>query len=128
MHQRVRETNTLLVSFGKVPDDTPLHTSKAALLNDLIRPLTRTFARQALQTRAKLQILPHPHVARQWIVLRHVTNATAHLVGFTKDIQPRNLDGAGACGKKARKDAHRRAFAGAILAQQTDDFTPGDLE
>jgi hypothetical protein len=58
--------------------------------DDRIDPLARAAAAQALEAGAKFQILPHPHVRVQRIVLRHVANTAPHLVSLRKNIQPRH--------------------------------------
>src|ERR1039458_9778799 len=85
-------------------------------------------AAQAFQPCAKLQVLPHPHVMVQWIVLRHVTDAAPHFIRLLANIQSSHAHGARARRQVAGENPHGRALAGSILAQQSDNLAPPDRE
>jgi hypothetical protein len=128
MDERVRQSDTLAVAFGKVADDRPVHIRQAALFHDRVHALARTFPGQALQLGAKPQILPHPHLRMQRIVLRHVADAAANLPRVRENIQARHARRAGGGRQEAGEDAHRGAFARAVRAEQADDLAAPDRE
>ncbi len=116
MHQGVGQADPLAVSFGKMADDPLADLAQAALGDDRIDPFARTAVAQPFEPRPKFQVFPHPHVVVQRIVLRHVANTAAHLVGLRKNIQSRHPGRAGGRRHEAGKDAHGGAFARAVIA------------
>src|SRR5580765_4893684 len=64
----------------------------------------------------------------QRIVLRHVSDATSNLVGFRENIVPGHADGAGGGGKITGHDAHDRAFARTVRAEESNDLSPFHVE
>ena len=72
------------------------------------------------------RVLPHAHVLVQRVVLRHITDAAAHLIRLREHIQARHSHGARGRRQVTGKNAHRRALARPIGAEQPDDLAPPD--
>ena len=128
MHQRVRQTDPLLVTLGKLADDAPVHLRQPALLHHRGHALARTPPVKALEPRAEFQVFPHAHFGIQRIVFRHVTDAAAHFLRLVKHIEARDAHRAGRRRQETRKNPHGRAFARAIRSEQADNFAARDRE
>ena len=128
MHQRVRQTDALPVAFRKLADDAAAHVRQAALLHHRRDALAGTPPAEALEPRAEFQVFPHAHFGVQRVVLRHVADAAAHLRRLMKHVEARHARRAARRRQEAGQNAHRRAFARAVRAEQADDFAARDRE
>src|SRR5207244_5221322 len=126
VRQRVRQTDALPVTFGQVAHDPAAHFGQTALLHYHINPLAAAADAKAFQPRAELEVFTHPHIEVERIVLRHVTNAPPHFVGLSKHIQAGDARRAGTRRHETREDTHRRALAGAVRSEKTDDLAASD--
>ena len=74
MDHRVGQTEPLAEALRQRRNHLALDLGQAAEIRDIRQPLLDSPARNAFESRAKGQILIHPHVVRQRDVLRHVTD------------------------------------------------------
>jgi hypothetical protein len=84
--QRVGQADPLAVALGEVADDLFGNVLQAALGQDGVHPLAGTPPAEPLQPGAELEILPHPHLVVEGVVLRHVADAAAGFQRLGEDI------------------------------------------
>jgi len=109
-------------ALRKMADDALAHFRQSALFHHDTDPFPATLSRQPLQPRPKLQIFAHAHIKVERVIFRHVTDAPPDLLRFLENVQPRDARRPGRRGHVTRENAHRRALAGAIWAEQPRDF------
>src|SRR6185437_4328010 len=72
--------------------------------------------------RHEVEIVLDRHFGIEGNRLGKVTDLSAHLQGIAKNVVPIDCRGSGRWRKIPTKDAHRRRLAGAIRAQEPQDF------
>ena len=70
------------------------------------------------------QVLLDVHVQVQGNVFGQVADAPPHVQGLLQDIDPIHRDRARVGGQEGGDDLHGRALAGAVGAQEAEDFSP----
>ena len=128
VHQRIGEPDALAESFRELADDAFLDVDQAALLEHGVHPFPAAPPAEALQPRAELQELPHPHVEMDGVVLRHVADPPPHLVRLVEDIETRHPRRAARRRHEAGEDAHGGRFARAVRPEEPDDLPATDRE
>src|SRR5262249_51490156 len=83
---------------------------------------------EALQSRAKLQVLGHAELAVERATLRHVPDPPADGDRVGEDIEPGDAGAAAGGGEVAGQDAHGGGLAGPVGAEKPDDAALGDHE
>ena len=92
VHQRIRQADPLAVTLGKLADDPPADLGQAALLHHHVHPLRATVLRLSPLSRARNFRYSRTRMSMvQRVVLRHVTDPAAHLLGLrgTRPAPPR---------------------------------------
>ena len=120
--QRIGEADTLLVTLRQMANDAMADVLQPALFHHRVHPLAGLGAAQTLQAGAKSQILLHPHVAMQRVVLRHVADAPAHFIRLGENIEARHAHRAAGGRHEAGQHAHDGALPGAIRPEQAHDL------
>ena len=128
VHQRVGQPDTLPIALGQLSDDALLDVLESALLDHPVDALPAATDPQALEPGAELEVVADPHVDVQRVVLGHVADAAAHLVGLVEHVEPRDADGAARRRHERRQDAHGRRFAGAIRPEEPDHLPAAHRE
>ena len=120
---RLCQSDSLSVTFGKVPDQTLLHIGDLCHFHDLIDLLLPLFFRNFFQFCHEVQVFSDSHVNIQWRKLRQITDGTLCLLRIFLDIFA--IDGHSAlrsC-QVTRDDVHCRGFTGAVRTKKTVDLT-----
>ena len=78
MHEGIGQPDALAEAFGEFPDHAPMHLSQIKLRNHILNPFAAGGFVQPLESGAKFQILPHPHVFMQRIVFGHEPHTSAY--------------------------------------------------
>src|SRR5947208_3337690 len=128
MHERVGESDTLFVTFGKMPDYFSVDVGQPALLHDDIDSFARFFSAETFQPRTKFQIFTNTHFGMERIIFRHVTDPAAHFIGLRENVEAGHAGRAGSRRQKTGKNTHRRGFARAVWTKQADNFAAPDCK
>ena len=106
-------------------------------LNSVTRPQASTHqsrrsaqlsGRQAAGLPDEGQVFLHVHVQVQGNILGQVADAPAHIQRLLQDIDPIHRHRPRIGGQEGGDDLHGRALAGAVGAQEAEDFSPVDPE
>ena len=128
VHERVRQSHALPITFRKRPDYFFLHFFQSAKLLHVADALRDAAMRHAFQRCAVIEVFGHPHVVVERDVFRHVTEMRTGLERLLKNVETRDRGAAGRRRHEAGENPHRRAFAGAVRAQKSHDLAFADLE
>ena len=99
-----------------------------AELEHFVDPRPQFSARHFFEAAAKPKIFRHPHIFGQRIIFRHVTDVALGGFRLAGDGEAADFHRAGVGGQIAGENAHRRAFAGAVGAEQADNLSAFDGE
>ena len=122
------DADPLAVAFGELADDLVANALEVAELEHLINARAEHAALDLLQPPAEIEVFRHPHVLGQRIVLGHVADLALDLVGLRRDGHAADADAPGRGRQVAGEDAHRGGLAGAVGAEEAENFAPGHLE
>jgi hypothetical protein len=120
--------DALLVALRERADDRRVAELEAAPVAGLFDPLLAVAEPDALDRRAELEVLPHPHLHVERVRFRKIADAAADLGGLAEAVEAGDAGGAARRRNVAGEDAHRRRLAGAVGAEEADDLALADLE
>ena len=120
-HKRLGNTHTLPVSLRQLPQDAAAHIGETALFHNPRHLPLPLCAGQTLHLRHISEEAPHRHFIIQWHMLRQITHAPLHFQRMIMHLISVNPRLAPARRKKARQNAHGRAFPRTVRPEKPDN-------
>ena len=114
----LRQSDSLSVTFGKVPDQTLLHIGDLCHFHDLVNLLLPLFFRHFFQFCHEVQVFSDSHVNIQRRKLRQITDGTLCLLRIFLDIFAIDSHSALRGCQITRDDVHGRGFTRAVRTKK----------
>src|SRR5262249_24476790 len=108
-------TREALDQFVALVDDVRLSQS----VRDAVRSF---FRRNILDARDEIEIILNAHVGIKRGRLGEITYAAPHFERIVEHVETGDFRGSRSCGHESRQDSHRRGFACAVGAEESEDF------
>ena len=128
VNEGLREPDSLPVAVREVADLFSQYLGQAADLDDALRALLEGVLVELSQVAREAEVLEHAHLEVERRALRQVAEALTDLQRLVEDVVAVDARRAPGRGDEAREDAHRGRLAGAVGAQEADDFATTNLE
>ena len=121
--QSLRESDTLFIAFGEVPDQTLGNRLQYQHTHGFFHTAFSLICRNALQFRREIQVFPDSHILVQWRLLRQIANTGPRFLWLFEDIMS-VYDHTSFCRRQiARQNIHGCRLAGAIGTQKAVNFS-----
>src|SRR5262249_22621837 len=124
----VGQADALAVPLGQRADEAAAHLADATAVQAGVDTALALLALDALEGGAVGEVLLDAHFGIQRHALRQVTDVLAHLHRLVQDVVSGDDGAAGGRREVGGEDAHDRRLAGAVVAEQPDNFVAPDLE
>ena len=124
MNQGLGQSYPLTIPFREPAHQSTGYLCQRAPLQDRIQGARDLFSRDALNPSHEFQIGAYCHVIVERGIFRQVAYATAHLMGFLKDVESFDADSSFGGRHEAGYDPHRRCFPCPIGAEETENLSP----
>src|SRR5215469_5822964 len=128
MNQRLRQSNALSISFGKLPADSTSHRCQATNLHRVVDGTVDRRAPHVAQLGDKAEVGLNPHIAIQWRDFGQITYPSTRFERIGEDVESVDDDSTGSGRHIAGDNPHRRGFTGAIGAEKPENLAVFGLE